>query len=110
MKTPEQLKEYKTEYYQQHKDRNLQQYLKWCKDNPKSAKAIQDRWLAKNPHYSRDYQRKRKMATDPLIFQFLDNGFSGDIEGYVTYLRNRGVPEQHIKWFKVDVKKHLEGA
>ena len=105
-----QSKEYKTAYYKQHRDRYNQLYLVWCKDNPKSAKAIRDRWLAKNPHYQRDYQRKRKAATEPLIFQFLDNGFGSDIDGYISYLRSRGIPEQHIKWFKVDVRKHLEEA
>jgi len=110
MKTTEQLTEYRHEYYTQHKDHHYQQYLKWCKDNPKKAKAIQDRWLAKNPHYQRDHQRKRKVVTEPLIFQFLDNGFNGDVDGFISYLQSKGVPEQHIKWFTVDVKKHLGEA
>lgn len=101
----EHLREYKREYYRQHRDRYNQQYLKWCRDNPQQAKAIRDRWLVKRPHYQRDYRRKRKAATEPLVFEFLDNGPGSDIDGYITYLRNRGVPEQHIRWFKVDIKK-----
>jgi hypothetical protein len=101
----EHQKEYKTEYYKQHRDRYNQQYLKWCKDNPKQAKAIRDRWRAKNPHYSRDYERKRKAVTESLIFQFLDNGVGSDIGGYIIYLRNRGVPEHHIGWFRKDVER-----
>ena len=104
--TTEHQKEYKREYYKQHRDRYNQQYLKWCRDNPKKAKAIRDRWRAKNPHYSRDYQRKREAAAEPLIFEFLDNSSAG-IEGYIAYLRNRGVPEQHIDWFLKDVEKHI---
>ena len=107
MKTPEQLKEYKKVYYQQHKDHYNQLVADWRKDNPIRAKAIADCWLAKHPHYQRDYQRKRKAATEPLIFEFLDNGSGSDIDGYISYLRNRGVTEQHIRWFKVDVRKHL---
>ncbi len=104
----EHRREYKREYYMQHKDYHLQKYQDWCKENPVQAKAIQDRWRASNPHYQRDYQRKRKAATESLIFEFLDNGFGSDIDGYISYLRNRGIPKQHIKWFQVDVRKHLE--
>lgn len=110
MKTPEELKEYKAIYYQQHKDHYNKLTVEWRKANPIQAKAITDRWLASRPHYQRDYQQIRKATTEPLIFQFLDNGFSEDIDGYVTYLRNKGVSEKHIRWFKVDVKKYLEGA
>ena len=110
MKTPEQLKEYQHKYYMQHKDIYYQQFRDWCKVNPKRVKVIQDKWLAKRPHYQRDYRRKRKATVEPLIFQFLDNGFGRDMDGYITYLRNRGVPEKHIRWFEVDVKKHLEGG
>ena len=107
MKTPEQQKEYRHEYYEQHKDYHYQKFRAWCKDNPVQAAAIQKRWRDAHPHYYRDYMRKRKAATEPLIFQFVDNGFSGDVKGYITYLRSRGVSEQHIGWFKTDVKKHL---
>ena len=107
--TAEHLAEYKREYYEQHRDRYNQQYLKWCRDNPKKAKAIRDRWLANNPHYARDYERKRKAVTDSLIFRFLDNGPGSDMEGYISYLRNRGVPEQHVKWFRKDMEKIIEG-
>lgn len=110
MKTPEQQKEYHHEYYINHKEHYYQQFRDWCKANPESVTKIRLRWLAKNPHYQRDYQQKRKTVTEPLIFQFLDNGFSGDIDEYVAYLQSRGIPEQHIRWFKTDVKKHLEGA
>lgn len=107
MKTPEQLKEYKKEYYQLHKDHYNQLVADWCKDNPIRAKAIADRWVAKHPHYHRNYQRERKAATEPLIFQFLDNGFGNDINGFISYLQNKGIPEKHIKWFRVDVQKHI---
>ena len=110
MKTPEQLKKYRHEYYEQHKDYHYQKFCEWCKDNPEEIKATQKRWRDKHPHYYRDYMRKRKAATEPLVFEFLDNGFSGDVNGFITYLRNRGVSEKHINWFKTDVKKHLEGA
>ena len=105
MKTPEQAKDYHHEYYMQHKARYYQQFRDWCKANPKRAKDIRDAWLAKNPHYQRDYQRKRKAVTEPLIFRFLDNG--SNIEGYMSFLRNQGISEQHIKWFKKDVQKYL---
>ena len=107
MKTPEQQKEYQHEYYMQHKEHYYQQFRDWCKANPTQVKLIRDRWLAKHPHYQRDYQRTRKATVEPLIFQFLDNGFSGNIKGFVTYLRKKGIPEKHIKWFKTDVRKYL---
>ena len=44
---------------------------------------------------------------EPLIFQFLDNGFDEDIDGFVSYLRDEGIEELHIKWFVVDVSKLL---
>lgn len=103
----EHLREYKREYYMQHKAYHYQKHLDWCKDNQVQAKAIQDRWRASNPYYQRDYQRKRKAVTESLIFQFLDNGVGGDIDGYVTYLRNRGVPERHLKWVLKDVQKYI---
>jgi len=107
MKTPEELKKYKTDYYRQHKDHCDKLTTEWRKSNPLRAKGISDRWLAKRPHYQRDYRRKRNAAVEPLIFQFLDNGFAGDVDGYIAYLREQGIPEQHIHWFKVDVQKHL---
>ena len=110
MKTPEQLKEYRHDYYIQHKEQQYQNYLNWRNEKPEEAKEIQKRWRATHPHYYRDYMRKREGITEPLIFQFLDNGFGRDIDSYITYLQNRGVPEKHIRWFKVDVKKHLQGA
>ena len=110
MKNHEELKEYHHEYYMQHKDHYYQQFRDWCKANPKRVKVIRDKWLAKKPHYQRDYQRIRKAAVEPLIFPFLDNGFGSDMDGYVLYLRNRDIPEKHIRWFKVDVKKYLERA
>ena len=101
----EHLKEYKREYYEQHRGRYNQQYLKWCRDNPKKAKAIRGRWLANNPHYARDHNRKRKAVTDSLIFQFLDNGVGSNMDGYILYLRNRGVSERDIGWFKKGMEK-----
>ena len=109
MKT-KQSKEYRHGQYEQHKDYHYQKYREWCRANPKELAIIQKRWRDKHPLYYRDYMRKRKAATEPLIFEFLDNGFGSDIDGYISYLQNRGIPEQHIKWFKVDVQKHLEEA
>lgn len=107
MKTPEQLKEYKKLYYQQHKDHYNQLVAEWRKANPIQAKAIADRWHAKRPHYQRDYVRKRKAITEPLIFQFLDNGFGNNLDAFILYLRSRGVSEKYIKWFKVDCEKMI---
>lgn len=107
MKTSEQLKEYRHEYYEQHKERYYQQFRDWCKANPEKIKTIRDRWQAKHPFYYRDYMRNRRAIVEPLIFEFLDN-FFGDMDGFIIYLRNRDIPEQHVNWFKTDVKKHLE--
>ena len=95
----------------QNKDHYYQKYREWCRDNPVQAAAIQERWRDAHPHYYRDYMRLRKATTEPLIFSFLDNGFSGDgdVEGYVSYLRAKGIPEQHIGWFKTDVKNIFRG-
>lgn len=108
MKTPEQLKKYRHEYYMQHKDHYYQKYLDWCNENPERAKTIQKRWRDAHPYYYRDYMRKRNAVTELLIFEFLDNGFEKDIDDYIFHLRNRGIPEQHINWFRTDVKKHLQ--
>ena len=105
----EHLAEYKREYYMKHRDRYNQRYLKWCKDNPEKAKAIRDRWLANNPHYQRDHNRKRKAVTESLMFEFLDNRVGSDIDSYILYLRNRGVSERDIGWFKKSVEKMIEG-
>ena len=108
MKTPEELNKYRHEYYIQHKEYHYQKFCEWCRDNPKSWAKIQKRWRDANPHYYRDYMRIRKATVEPLIFQFLDNGFSDDVDGFVTHLRNMGIPEKHIRWFKIDVQKHLQ--
>ena len=108
MKTIEQAKEYYKKYYQQHKDRMDQQHDNWRKTNPKQVKVILDRWLAKTPHYSRDDKRKRTAVTEPLIFQFLDNGF--DLNDFISCLQSDGIPEQHIRWFKTDVQKHIKAV
>lgn len=109
MKTPEELRAYRLQYYKEHKEQALRNYHNWCKANPKLVKAIQKRWYDAHPHYYRNYIRKRKAVSEPFIFQFLDNGtFDGDVNSFVSYLRDRGVPEKHIQWFQVDVKKYLE--
>ena len=105
----EHQKEYKREYYMEHRGRYNQLYLKWCRDNPKQAKAIRDRWLANNPHYSRDYERKRKAVTESPIFEFLDNGADSDIAAYILYLRNKGISERDIGWFKKGMGEMIEG-
>lgn len=107
MKTLEQRKEYSRNYYKDHKDHYNQKTKEWRNANPIQAKAIADRWLETRPHYQRDYQRKRKAIVEPLIFEFLDNGFDGDVDGFVEHLQSEGVPEQHIKYFKKDLKKYL---
>lgn len=107
MKTPEQIKAYRHEYYEQHKEYHYQKYCDWCIDNPKGAAAIQKRWRTANPYYYRDYMRNRKAVTEPLIFEFLDNGFESDTDEYILYLRSRGISEKHIRWFQKDVQKHL---
>lgn len=107
MKTPEQLRDYQAEYYKQHRARYNLLSNEWRKANPEQAKFISDRWLATRPHYQRDYQRKRKAIVEPLIFDFMDNGFDGDVDGFVDYLQSEGVPEQHIRYFKKDVEKYL---
>ena len=107
MKTPEQVKEYHKRYYEQHKDVMNQQHDTWRKANPERVKEILYRWLTKTPHYSRDYKRKRTAITDQLIFQFLDNGFRDKINDFISCLQRKGIPAQHIKYFKKDVKKYL---
>ena len=105
----EQAKEYRHEYYVQHKEYHYKKYRDWCIDNPKSAAVIQKRWRDANPHYYRDYMRKRKAAAEPLIFDFFDNNFNDDVDGFILHLQQEGIPEKHIRWFKVDVQKHLQG-
>lgn len=107
-KTPEQLKEYKTEYYKQHKDRYMQLVAEWRKANPIQSKAIADRWLVKHPHYQREYRRNRKAATEPLIFQFLNEGDGRNIEDYIEYLKDQSISEQHIRWFRKDFQNILK--
>ena len=110
MKTPEQLKEYRQKYYINHIPYYRAKNKKYAADNPKKMEDYGKQFHTRHPHYERDRIRKRKAATEPLMFQFLDNGFDGDVDSFIFYLRNKGIPEQHIKWFKVDAKKHLEGA
>ena len=109
MKTPEQAKEYRHEYYVQHKKYHYQKFCDWRRDNPEKAAAIQKRWRDAHPHYYRDYMRKRKAAAEPLIFDFFDNNFNDDVDGFILHLQQEGIPEKHIRWFKVDVQKHLQG-
>ena len=107
---PEQVKQYYKNYYEQHKDRMNQQHDSWRKANPKRIKIILDRWLVKNPHYSRDNKRKRTAITEPLIFEFLDYFEEGDLNDFISCLRSDGISEQYIRWFKVDIKKYVERA
>lgn len=110
METPEQLREYRQEYYLNHIAYYRAKNKKYAADNPKKMEEYVKRFHIRHPHYERDLRRRRNAITEPLVFQFLDNSFSGDIDSFITHLRNRGISEQHLKWFKVDVKKHLEGA
>ena len=107
MMTPEELKEYRLDYYLSHIVYYRAKNKKYAAENPKKMAEYNKQFHIRHPHYERDLKRRRKAATEPLIFQFLDNGFSGDIEGYITYLRSRGIPKQHIKWFKADMQKHI---
>ena len=110
MKNPEQLKEYRYDYYLNHIEYYRAKNKKYAADNPEKMKGYAKQFHINHPHYERDLSRKRKAVTEPLIFQFLDNGFSGDVDGFIAYLRDKDIPKQHIRWFKVDVKKHLEGG
>lgn len=102
------IKNYRHQWYLEHKAHCAKQNREWCRNNPKKVSAIQKRWRDKNPNYYKNYMRRRKAATEPLIFQFLDNGSDGDVGSFVSYLREVGTPEQHIRWFQVDVKKIIE--
>lgn len=108
-KTPEELKAYRRQYYLDHKAVYQRKYREWCKANPEMVAVSNQRWRNKNPHYYRDYMRRRITVSDRLIFQFLDGGVEGDIKGYVSYLQEQGVPEQHIGWFKTDLETCLSG-
>ena len=110
MKTLEQQKKYRHDYYLNHIEYYRAKNKKYAADNPEKMEEYAKQFHINHPHYERDLRRKRKAVTEPLIFQFLDNCFGNNIDGYITYLRNRGVPEQHIKWFKVDIQKYLRGA
>ena len=107
MKTPEQQKQYRHEYYLNHLEYYQVKNKKYAVDNPEKMEEHAKQFHIRHPHYERDLSRKRKAVTEPLIFQFLDNGFSSEIGGYVSYLRAKGVLEKHIRWFMVDVQKHL---
>ena len=109
--TPEQVAEYHKNYYQSNKDRMDQRHDTWRKANPERVKAIFYRWLAKNPHYSRDDKRKHTAVVEPLMFEFIDNGFDeGDLNDFISCLRSDGISEQHIGWFKTDVQKYIKEA
>lgn len=99
------LKARSRKWHAEHKDYCLKKNREWRRKNPERAATIQKCWREKNPDYYREYMRKRKAATEPLIFNFFDNGFEGDVESFVAFLRENGTPEQHIKWFRTDVKK-----
>ena len=109
-KTPAQIRKYGREYYAANKKRYSELHCRWCAENPKQYADGQQAWRDRNPHYSRNYVRKRLAVVDPLIFQFLDSGgLGGDTAEYITYLRSQGVPERHIKWFETDLKNRLNG-
>lgn len=106
-KTPEEIKQYQQDYYAAHKDRFIETHTNWVKANPKRYVDGQRSWRKKNSHYPRDYARARKEIVEPLIFQFLDNGFDGDVEGFSNYLRTQIFSEQHIRWFEKDVQQFM---
>lgn len=110
MKTPEQLKEYRQEYYLNHIAYYRAKNKKYAADHPKKMEEYAKQFHIQHPHYERDVKRRRNAITEPLIFQFLDNGFSGDVDGFILHLQIMGIPEKHINWFKVDVQKHLKRA
>ena len=103
----DEVKVHKRKYYLAHKAVFREHHRKWSKANPTKIKAKAERWHKKYPHYSRDYKRGRIKITDPLIFQFMDNGFDNDVDGFVGYLRSQNVSEQHISWFEKDVQKFI---
>ena len=103
VKTHEQVVADRHAYYISHAKIYQERAKKFATNNPDKVKTYLDRFTKKHPTYRRDVTRVRVAAVEPLIFQFLDNGFSRDIDGYISYLRNNGIPEKHIRWFKVDV-------
>lgn len=81
----------------------------WRQQNPEQAAKMRERWLKQNPSYYANYIQERGAVTDALIFQFLDNGFGdGTLEEFIVFLQAEKVPEKHIGWFRVGVKKELE--
>ena len=84
-------------------------YPDWRQENPERATKMREQWLKQNPSYYTNYIEERRAVTDALIFQFLDNGFGGGtLEEFITFLKEEGVEEKHIGWFRADVKKELE--
>lgn len=105
---PKEIKAYRQKYYLAHKAAFERNHRNWCKAHPGREDKSSKRWHDKHPLYSRDYHRERIGVTEPLIFQFLDNGFDNDVDSFVVYLRSQNVSEQHISWFKKDVQKFIE--
>ena len=110
----EKMLQQKRDKYTQYRKELYIEKEKWQKDNPNEVKtnpkrisAIRKQWRDEHPLYFRDYKRGRIMVTDPLIFQFMDNGFDNNVDEFVIYLRSQNVSEQHISWFKKDVQKFI---
>ena len=109
-KTSEERKEYARKYYAAHKKGYAELHRRWCAKNQEQSTDGQQVWRDKNPHYPRDYARKRLAVVDPLIFQFLDGGGLGENPNeFILYLRSQGVSERHTNWFKTDLNKCLSG-
>lgn len=107
VKTHEQVVADRHAYYISHAKIYQERAKKFAINNPDKVKTYLDRFTKKHPTYRRDVTRVRVAAVEPLIFQFLDGGFDRDIGDYVSYLQVEGVPDQHIRWFQVDIQPFL---
>ena len=99
---------YRRNYYITHSEICRTRARNYALNNPDKVKTYLDRFKKTHPTYRRDMTRIRVAAVEPLIFQFLDGGFDKDINDFIDYLRSHGTPEQHLKWFRVDVQPFLE--
>ena len=109
-KTPKEIEEYRHRYYLANIEKSRKSNKKFVKANPEIVKKHAKKFHAEHPHYERDVRRARVATVEPLIFQFVEGSVGGDMDDYVEYLRDQGTPEQHIRWFKVDVHRYIEVA
>lgn len=119
------MKEYTKQYYENNREKILEQSKQWRKDNPERRKELRKNWCKSNPEYDKQWrknnpekvkeQKKRYREENPSMFlessrkwhknnpEYKKEYYRNNLEKWKIYNKDR--KEYQKEWFKNHPKK-----